>query len=75
MTTATDIRPEDIRRRIAESCAFLKAASDHWNRERLDHIGRMKEIQAACPHENVSVDVSQVAVTYTCPDCGKALED
>jgi nitrite reductase/ring-hydroxylating ferredoxin subunit len=70
MTTATDIR-----RQREEACAHVNAAGKHYQSLVADYVNKLNAIQARCPHENVSVDVSQVAVTYTCPDCGKALED
>jgi hypothetical protein len=66
--------PEDIRRRMEESLAFLASARQMFEIEVDDHAARVEQIQADCPHENVSMFSGQYVVESTCADCGKFLE-
>jgi nitrite reductase/ring-hydroxylating ferredoxin subunit len=68
MTAATDIR-----RQIAESCAFLQADTKRYQQAVREHDERVRSIREACPHENVSSFSGQYTIEYQCADCGKVV--
>jgi hypothetical protein len=65
--------PPEIRRRLAESLSFLASARQMFDIEVDDHAARVEQIQAECPHENVSAFSGQYTLETTCCDCGKFL--
>jgi hypothetical protein len=66
--------PPEIRRRLAESLSYLASARQMFEIEVDDHAARVEQIQAECPHENVSMFSGQYGCETTCADCGKFLE-
>jgi hypothetical protein len=66
--------PPEIRRRMSESLAYLASARAMWEAANEDHTTDIEEIQADCPHENVSAFSAQYHCETHCADCGKFLE-
>jgi hypothetical protein len=65
--------PQEIRRRMSESLAFLASYRQVWESAQEAHANRIEKIQADCPHENVSAFSGQYTLETTCCDCGKFL--